>query len=112
MADMTARINSLERSLVGVAAKKTIVSERKRPKRKSTPEASDCGESTPSTHPSLFDEATPREDGLVHQGSSSQYFNEYFLSKVLREVSIRQWAHRMQLEIANMYCRRRAWNPS
>jgi hypothetical protein len=102
MADMTARINSLEKSLVDVAAKKTIVSERKRPKRKPTPEASDNGNSTPLTHRGMSIESAPGEDGLVQQGSSSQYYNEFFLSKILREVSLHQWGCKTQLGIADI----------
>lgn len=83
MADMATRISSLEKSLAQ-AQRQQPGPEITEPNRKpSRPKAG---------LPSNFS-GRSREDILVQKGSSSQYFNEVFLSRVIEEVSGARYAY-------------------
>lgn len=77
MADMATRISSLEKSLAQA--------QRQQPRPEIT-EPSRKPSRSKSALPSSFN-GRSREDILVQKGSSSQYFNEVFLSRVIEEVS-------------------------
>lgn len=81
IADMSTRLADLEKNLTRA---------KDRPKSPSVVEASRSLSDGPQTKSTSY--ASPltdnsREDVLVQRGSSSHYFNEVFLSRVIREVS-------------------------
>ena len=84
MTDMASRISTLEKSLE--KARKVVTSV-------PTVPVSEIANITRSTQPATtnlhFDNLSERfgEDILVHKGSSSQYFNEILMSRVIEEVS-------------------------
>jgi hypothetical protein len=83
VSDMSARIESLEKSLAKFRAEETSV-----PKIAS-PAASLASTTQLSPEVSRRDvNQTSRDEIIVGKGSSSQYFNEVLLSSVIREVSI------------------------
>lgn len=89
MADMAGRIASLEKSL----AQATDGSESYR----STPRApmsdgagsSPLDSAEPATPAAMVERRRPGQDILLQKGSSSQYFNEVLLSRVIEEVCCR-----------------------
>jgi hypothetical protein len=82
MADVAIRISSLEKSLAQAQRQQPrpdITEPNRRPSR------------SKSALPSNFS-GRSREDILVQKGTSSQYFNEVFLSRVIEEVNGERFA--------------------
>jgi hypothetical protein len=88
MAEMASRISSLEKSLAQATAEQKTSQSGPRTRLPSTETETTTSSSKPAraTQPSTLSERS-REDVVVQKGSSSQYFNEILLSRVIEEVS-------------------------
>lgn len=79
MEEMASRVSSLEKSLVNSRNETSSVATSSAPASQST---------VPTPHMQTGDSGERTgDDVLVQKGSSSQYFNEILLSRVLEEVS-------------------------
>jgi len=88
MAEMASRISSLEKSLAQATAEQKTSQSRQRTPLPSTETETTTSSAKPAreTRPGNLSEKS-REDIVVQKGSSSQYFNEILLSRVIEEVS-------------------------
>lgn len=106
MADVASRISHLEKFLVSAREENAASSHRPSPDKPTHP----VGATTPQVNPHTSDAGTPSRNAgeagngiLVQRGSTSQYFNEILLSRVIEEVTL----HWVTSNVRNADCLRK-----